>query len=55
MQAGDWVSGEVRRLLVKRLVKEAGISEARASELIDMLGPDWSSLIREARNLQRGA
>ena len=38
-------------LLVKRLVKVTGITdEARA--LIRDIGPDWNSLVREARYLK---
>ena len=46
---GNWVSTEGKRLLIKRLVKEAGITQAQARQLVDALGPNWSSLIREAR------
>ncbi|BCM19150.1 hypothetical protein MJ8_29220 [Mesorhizobium sp. J8] len=34
---------------VARLVQETGITESQAWELIALLGPNWSSLIREAR------
>ena len=37
--------------LIKRLAAETGVSEAQASELVHLLGVDWSSLIREARIL----
>lgn len=36
---------------VRRLVQETGITEAQAWELVAMLGPNWSSLIREAKVL----
>jgi len=37
--------------LVRRLVSETGITEAQARDLISVLGPNWSSLLREARFL----
>jgi hypothetical protein len=36
-----------------RLVQETGISEAQARRLIALLGPDWASLLREARLLAK--
>jgi hypothetical protein len=39
--------------LVQRLVKVTGVTEAKADELIGLLGADWSSLVREARLLAR--
>ncbi|WP_292113631.1 hypothetical protein [Mesorhizobium sp.] len=39
-------------LLVPRLVKEAKISEEQARELVEMIGTDWPSLLREARFLK---
>lgn len=39
--------------IVQRLVKEAGITEEQARELIALIGYDWSSLLREARFLTR--
>jgi len=39
--------------LLKRLIRETGITEAEASDLVMMLGPNWSSLVREARLLKR--
>ncbi|WP_292121046.1 hypothetical protein [Mesorhizobium sp.] len=39
-------------LLVRRLVKEADISENQARELIELIGTDWSSLLREGRFLK---
>ncbi|TPI13642.1 hypothetical protein FJW06_13020 [Mesorhizobium sp. B4-1-3] len=40
-------------LLVRRLVKETGISEEQAREFVEMIGTDWASLLREARFLNR--
>jgi hypothetical protein len=37
--------------VVRRLVKESGITEKQARELITFLGYDWASLMREARIL----
>ena len=37
--------------LVRRLVRESGITEEQARELIALLGYDWPSLMREARFL----
>lgn len=37
------------RSAIARLAKETGISEAQATELVILLGPNWSSLIREAK------
>ncbi|PBC06803.1 hypothetical protein CK230_29825 [Mesorhizobium sp. WSM3859] len=39
-------------LLVRRLVKEADVSEMQARELVELIGTDWSSLLREARFLK---
>lgn len=33
---------------VTRLIKETGITDLQARDLIAMMGLDWSSLIREA-------
>ena len=38
---------------IQRLVRETGITEAEASELIALLGTDWSSLVREAHLLRQ--
>jgi hypothetical protein len=35
--------------VVKRLVRETGVSEAQARELVRLIGLDWSSLVREAK------
>ena len=39
--------------VVRRLVREAHITEEQARELIALLGYDWRSLMREARFLTR--
>ncbi|WP_292452504.1 hypothetical protein [Mesorhizobium sp.] len=39
-------------LLVRRLVKEADVSETQARELVELIGTDWPSLVREARFLK---
>ena len=39
--------------VVQRLVKETGITEDQARELVAVLGMNWSSLLREARLLKR--
>jgi hypothetical protein len=46
-------SGAPDDSIVQRLVKEANITEEQARELIALLGPDWPSLMREARFLTR--
>jgi hypothetical protein len=40
--------------LVLRLVREIGITEAQAIELVAVLGVNWSSLVREARIIRQG-
>ena len=40
-------------LVVRRLVSETGITEDQARELVAFLGPNWASLMREARLLRR--
>lgn len=42
-----------REACVQRLVAETGITETQARELVAMLGLQWCSLVREARNLKR--
>ena len=37
--------------VVRRLVQEIGITETQAWELVALLGPNWSSLVREAKAL----
>ncbi|TIT80701.1 MAG: DUF768 domain-containing protein [Mesorhizobium sp.] len=39
-------------LLATRLAKEASISEEQARELIQLVGTDWNSLLREAHFLK---
>ncbi|MCF6099838.1 hypothetical protein [Mesorhizobium muleiense] len=38
-------------IVVRRLVKETGITEEQARELILFLGLHWASLLREAKAL----
>jgi hypothetical protein len=40
--------------IVKRLVKQTGITEAQALELIYLVGLNWPSLVREAKALKAG-
>ncbi|WP_287076614.1 hypothetical protein [Mesorhizobium sp.] len=37
--------------VVRRLVKETGITEEQGRELISFLGFHWASLLREAKSL----
>jgi len=39
----------------ERLVRECSITEKQAQELISLLGLEWSSLVREARLIVKGA
>lgn len=39
--------------LVLRLVREIGITESQATDLVAILGTDWSSLVREARIIRQ--
>jgi hypothetical protein len=39
--------------LVERLVREIGVTESQARQLIALLGTDWGSLAREAKILLR--
>ncbi|MBZ9810926.1 MULTISPECIES: hypothetical protein [unclassified Mesorhizobium] len=41
-------------ILVRRLAQETAISEADARRLIELIGSDWNSLVREARFLKSG-
>jgi len=45
-------NGAGRAGLVQRLVDETGITEVEASDLIALLGVEWSSLVRQARLLK---
>ena len=49
----DKPDGSARAGLIQRLVKETGITEAEASDLLSLLGTDWSSLVREAHILKK--
>jgi hypothetical protein len=40
-------------LLVLRLMNETGIQKELARELVELIGTDWNSLLREARFLER--
>ena len=40
--------GGALEVLAGRLVREAGITQEQASELIKLIGTDWPSLLREA-------
>jgi hypothetical protein len=37
--------------LIQRLIQATGITEAQAVELINLLGSNWASLVREAKAL----
>ena len=39
--------------VVQRLVRETGITEQQARELVVFLGTNWSSLVREARLIRK--
>ena len=40
---------------VARLVKETGINEQQARELVELLGLEWASLVREASIIAKGS
>ncbi|MHB9446921.1 hypothetical protein ACYG9R_09115 [Mesorhizobium sp. RSR565B] len=40
--------------LAARLAKETGISVEQSRQLIELIGTDWNSLLREARLLNGG-
>lgn len=40
--------------IVKRLMKQTGITEAQALELVYLVGLNWPSLVREAKALKVG-
>ena len=42
-----------KEFLVKFLMRETGITESQAHELIELIGNDANSLLREARNLKK--
>ena len=45
--------GAGRAWLIQRLVKETAVTETEASDLVMLLGVNWSSLVREARLLKK--
>jgi hypothetical protein len=49
----DMTADSEKAALAARLVSETGISPAQAQRLIDMLGFNWGSLLREARLLAK--
>jgi hypothetical protein len=49
---GDGREDDSIQFLARRLVKEVGISEQEARDLIKLIGTDWNSLVREARFLK---
>ncbi|WFP74990.1 hypothetical protein [Mesorhizobium sp. WSM4906] len=42
---------QLQETIVQRLVREVGVTEAQALELISFLGLNWGSLVREAKAL----
>lgn len=50
----EFRSNSSKRGTVMRLVREIGVTEAQAWELVTLLGTDWGSLIREAKILREG-
>jgi hypothetical protein len=40
------------RQVVERLIRETGITDLQATELVAFLGANWPSLVREARLLR---
>ena len=44
--------GKALDVIVQRLVKDTGITEKQAPELILLLGLNWPSLVREAKLLR---
>ena len=44
--------GKALDVIVQRLVKDTGITEKQALELILLLGLNWPSLVREAKLLR---
>jgi hypothetical protein len=49
----DTARGQAERLMVKFLWEQTGISETQALELIQSLGMERSSLLREAREISK--
>ncbi|MET3523755.1 hypothetical protein ABID25_005622 [Mesorhizobium abyssinicae] len=48
---GEERKGQLK-LLAERLTRETGIGEEEAKQLIELVGTDWNSLLREARFLK---
>ncbi|RWE38599.1 MAG: hypothetical protein EOS78_13225 [Mesorhizobium sp.] len=44
-------SDSMRSDLIRKLVQHTGITEVQALELINLIGPNWNSLVREAKIL----
>jgi hypothetical protein len=44
--------GSARACQIARLIRDTGITEAEATELVAVLGTDWAPLVREARLLK---
>jgi hypothetical protein len=42
----------IARHIAQRLVSATGITEGQATELVTLLGWEWSSLLREARMIR---
>ncbi|RWE81018.1 hypothetical protein [Mesorhizobium sp.] len=49
---GSLGTGSAGEALTRRLAEQTGISEADARVLIELIGTNWNSLIREARVLK---
>jgi|GEM_PF-6661876 hypothetical protein len=52
MTLDDWVVDQVKNVLTRRLVKNTGITEVQARELVDRIGPHWPELVREAQTIR---
>ena len=44
---------DTKRVLIRHLMKETGIKEAEARDLVEAIGPHWTSLVREARMIRK--
>jgi hypothetical protein len=53
MASKDESAAGLRQFQARFLAKETGITEAEAMELIELLGADMTSLLREARILKK--
>ncbi|WP_189556511.1 MULTISPECIES: hypothetical protein [unclassified Mesorhizobium] len=40
------------KLLAERLMRETGIGQEEAKRLVELIGTDWNSLLREAKFLK---